>query len=180
MGQKNITRHRIPELKRGTEAKNLGHYVLKKGLKEPAKCTMCQSVYHHKRWYLKDEPIAVELKDGPMELTVCPACRKIQDHFPEGVVALRGEFLTSHKDQILHLIRNEEIRAKGVNPLERIISIKEMEDFIEIQMTSERLAQRIGKDIKRAFKGEVSYHWSKDDKLLRVEWRREGDKEIGV
>jgi hypothetical protein len=93
------------------------------------------------------------------------------------VITLRGEFLTTHKDQILQLIRNEEARAKEGNPLARIISIKEMESSIEIQTTTERFAERIGKEIKRAFKGKISYHWTHGDKLVRVEWYREREKE---
>lgn len=172
MGRKNIIRHQVPELRRGTEAKSNDPYLSRRGLKEPAKCNMCQSIYHHKRWYLKDDPIAREFQDESIRLTVCPACRKTREHFPEGIITLRGKFLISHKDEILHLIRNEETRAKGVNPLEGIISVKEMENFIEIQTTSERFAERIGKDIKRAFKGEVHYHWAHGDKLIRVEWSR--------
>lgn len=172
MGKKNIIRHQVPEPRRGTEAKSNDPYLSKRGLKEPVKCNMCQSIYRHKRWYLKDDPIALEFRDQSMNLTVCPACRKAREHFPEGIITLRGEFLISHKDEILHLIHNEETRAKGVNPLERIISVKELENAIEIQTTSERFAERVGKEIKRAFKGEVAYHWTHGDKWIRVEWRR--------
>ena len=77
-----------------------------------------------------------------------------------------------YKDQILHLVRNVETRAKEVNPLERIISIKNRKGDVEIQTTNERLAQRIGREIQRAYKGDVKYHWSRDDKFVRVDWDR--------
>ena len=178
MGQKNILRHRVPEIRRGTEAKNNDPYFLRKGLKEPAKCSTCQSVYHHKKWYSKDNPIAWKLRNKPMELTVCAACRKTGEHYPAGVVTLRGEFLKNHRDEIFNLIRNEEARAKGVDPLERLISMRDRGNFIEVQTTGEKLAQRIGKDIQRAFKGEVSYHWTGGDKFVRVEWQRGGEAEL--
>ncbi|MHB8481959.1 MAG: BCAM0308 family protein [Nitrospiria bacterium] len=177
MGQKNTIRHRVPQVRRGTETKSADPYLSKKGLKEPAKCTGCKSVYHHKKWYSKEDPIAMELQKTPMQMTLCPACRKTLEHFPAGLVTLRGGFLTAHKDQILHLIRNEEARAKGVNPLERIISIKDLGDSVEIQTTGERFAQRIGKDVKKVFKGEVSYNWVSGDKRIKVEWHRQGEEE---
>ena len=85
---------------------------------------------------------------------------------------LNGEFLKVHKDQIVHLVRNAEARAKEINPLERIISIKNLKGGVEIQTTNEKLAQRIGREIERAYKGDTKYHWSRDDKFVRVDWHR--------
>ena len=103
---------------------------------------------------------------------ICPACHKIQDRFAGGVITLEGRFLKTHKDQIIHLIQNQETRAKAINPLERIISIKNRGDRVEVQTTNERLAQRIGREIQRAYKGKAAYHWSRDNKFVRVEWHR--------
>jgi hypothetical protein len=122
---------------------------------------------------LKDDPIALELLKEPLERVVCPACRKSTDHFPGGIITLNGAYLTDHKDQILHLIRNEEGRAKEVNPLEGIISIKDLGASVEIHTTTEKFAQRIGKGIEKTFKGDISYHWTHGDKFVRVEWSRE-------
>ena len=85
---------------------------------------------------------------------------------------MRGEFLKSAKDQILGLIRNQEARAMDVNPLERIMEIRDQKDTMEIHTTTERFAQRLGREIQRAYKGVVVYHWSKDNKLARVSWER--------
>ncbi len=135
-------------------------------------CRICHAIYHHKRWYLEGARLLSKAQKARMCLIICPACRKIQDHFPGGIITLQGEFLKAHKDQILHLVRNEEARAKGINPLERIISIKDRGESVEIQTTNERLAQRIGREIQRAYKGDAAYHWSQDNKFVRVEWHR--------
>jgi hypothetical protein len=42
-----------------------------------------------------------------------------------------------------------------------------------ITTTNEKMAQRIGRAIKKAFHGDVSYDFSHDNKLARVEWVRE-------
>lgn len=78
-----------------------------------------------------------------------------------------------HKTGLMNLVRNEEERARGLNPLERVIAVKENGfGSIVISTTNEKLAQRIGRAIKKAFHGDVSYRWSHDNKLARVDWVR--------
>ena len=149
------------------------------GSQETLMCRVCRSIYHHKRWYLESELPLSEKQITPRSLMICPACRKISNHFPGGIITLEGRFLGAHKEEILNLVRNEEARAKGVNPLERIISIKDVGNRVEIHTTSERLAQRIGRELERAYKGRATYHWSRDDKFIRVEWYREKGKDTG-
>lgn len=146
-------------------------YLPLMGPKEAAVCKRCGAVYHRKRWSM--ETPTDFLKDAEIRPVVCPACQKTQDDFPGGIITLSGAFLKPHKDEILQLIRNEEDRAKRINPLERIISIKDQGKNVEIHATSDRFAQRIGMEIQRAYKGEVTYHWSRDDKFIRVKWHRE-------
>ncbi|MFI5305130.1 MAG: BCAM0308 family protein [Nitrospiria bacterium] len=173
MGHKNVIQHRMPQVRRGTDTKIKESYFPREGPNEPRQCSTCKAVYHHKRWYLKDDSVAIELLKKPIEMTICPACRKTEDHFPGGVITLKGEYLALYKDQILHLIRNEEGRAKQVNPMEGIISIKDLGSSVEIHSTNERFAQKVAQAIKRAHKGEISYHWTHGDKFVRVEWQRE-------
>jgi len=80
----------------------------------------------------------------------------------------------SHKQDLMKLIKNEEVRAHGFNPLERVMSVAENgKGSIVISTTNEKLAQRLGRAIKKAFHGEVTYRWSHDNKLARVDWVRE-------
>jgi hypothetical protein len=44
---------------------------------------------------------------------------------------------------------------------------------MEISTTDEKLAQRIGREVHKACRGEVQYAWSDDVKLLRVRWMRD-------
>jgi NMD protein affecting ribosome stability and mRNA decay len=148
-------------------------YLAGGGSREAVICKICHAIYHHKRWYLEGEVLLSKAQKARVDMVTCPACRKIHDHYPGGILTLQGKFLKAHKDEILHLVRNEEARAKGINPLERVIMIKDRRDRVEIQTTNERLAQRIGREIQRAFKGKASYHWSRDDKFVRVDWHRD-------
>lgn len=137
-----------------------------------AVCESCRAVYRNKRWYV--ETARGEASQAGATKIVCPACLKMRDDFPGGIVNLKGAYVLMHKKDILRLVKNEEERARGFNPLERVMSIRENgHGGIVISTTNEKLAQRLGRAIKKAFHGEVVYQWSHDNKLARVEWKRE-------
>jgi hypothetical protein len=137
-------------------------------------CGGCQAVYMNKRWYAESKVYTTAKKNPETATVVCPACMKIRDNFPGGIVTLKGDYVLPHKTDLMNLVRNEEERARGLNPLERVIAVKENGfGSIVISTTNEKLAQRIGRAIKKAFHGEVSYRWSHDNKLARVDWVRE-------
>ncbi|MBI5739499.1 MAG: ATPase [Nitrospirae bacterium] len=139
---------------------------------ETAVCKRCNAAYQNKRWSF-DESLLRRMNEWKVvNKVLCPACQKIKDRFPGGIVTLKGEFLREHKDEIMNLIRNEEERAMGFNPLERIMGINVVREGMELTTTNEKLAQRIGKSIYRAYHGKVGYKWSRDTKLLRVAWER--------
>ncbi len=138
-------------------------------------CEGCRAVYMNKRWYTEGNVNETALLKNPEAVKiVCPACSKIRDNFPGGIVTLTGDYVLPHKQDLMNLIRNEEERARGFNPLERVMSVRENGyGSIVISTTNEKLAQRLGRAIKKAFHGEVTYRWSHDNKLVRVDWVRE-------
>ena len=147
-------------------------YIPRKGAPEAGVCPDCHAINRKKRWYVDEAEYGVLARSGAA-LRRCPACRKIADGFPSGVVTLRGRFLRAHREEILKVARNEERRACGMNPLERIMGLREGDDGVEILTTDEKLAQRIGREIGKAFRGTVGYKWSEDANLLRVTWARD-------
>jgi NMD protein affecting ribosome stability and mRNA decay len=147
-------------------------YIPRKGPLEVGVCPECHAISRKKRWYV-DEAEYVSLARTGAVLRRCPACRKIADGFPSGVVTLRGKFLQTHRDEILAIVRNEERRARGTNPLERIMDIRDGGESVEILTTDEKLSQRIGREIRKAYHGTASYKWSEDANLLRVNWARD-------
>jgi NMD protein affecting ribosome stability and mRNA decay len=135
-----------------------------------AVCEGCSAVYRNKRWYAGT---ASGVAAGTATV-VCPACLKMRDNFPGGIVTLKGGYVLPHKSDLLRLVKNEEERARGFNPLERVMSIRENgHGGVVISTTNEKLAQRLGRAIKKAFHGTVAYGWSHDNKLVRVDWTRE-------
>jgi hypothetical protein len=159
--RKNVTRETDP-------------YTPRKAAPSTGVCPVCRAIRNGHRWFFDDRTAAALMKrrDG-VDLHRCPACRKIADGFPFGLVTLEGAFLAFHHDEILRLVRNEERRAMGVNPMARIMSMRESGGRMEFETTDEKLAQRIGREIHKACRGEVEYTWSDDVKLLRVRWMRD-------
>lgn len=139
---------------------------------EIAACTECHALYQRRHWFFDEAAYFRETMQPETRMVLCPACQKIRDRYAEGRVTLHtSPFLTAHKEEILHLIRNEEERAKGINPLGRIIAITEGDDGVVVTTTNEKLAQRIGRTLKSSYQGQTTYHWS-EPQLLSVEWRR--------
>lgn len=152
-------------------------YAMRKAPKGPAICRKCQAIYANKRWHI-DAAEARRLASSKLtQKLVCPACQKIKDGYPEGIVTLQWSALREHEPEIRGLIGNVEGRALSVNPLQRVMKIVRRGKDLEVQTTNDRLAQRIGRDLVRAYKGTVICHWAHRDMLARVTWQGPEPKE---
>lgn len=141
-------------------------------ISEKTVCKGCNSFYLNKVWHIDSKRLKSLLKDPDVNYAKCPACMKIKDNYPEGYVSLKGEFFSSHRDEIMRIVSNEEKRAMGFNPMERIIEIKNEDVSATITTTTEKLAQRIGRAINNAYNGSVKYSWSPGNRIARVTWER--------
>ncbi len=108
-----------------------------------------------------------------VEEVVCPACRRIADRAPAGMVRLSGAFLQGHRDEITHLLHNTEAREKPDHPLERLIEIVEDGDELVATTTGMHLANRIGHALEAAYDGDSDYRYSDSELFLSVDWRRD-------
>ncbi len=142
-------------------------------LKEPTACSQCGAVFHKGRWTWGAKP--------PQAHTAkCPACERMNDHYPAGVLSLRGPFIKAHIAEILGLVRNEEAQAKAEHPLSRIMGIDEEDDTIVISTTDTHLPRRIGEALHHAYHGELNLRYSKDQQFIRVLWVRDHEPEKGT
>lgn len=149
-------------------------YVARKPMPSTTICPECHAIQEHHRWVMDERRAGMMLKKKEgVSLRRCPACRKTADGFPFGLVSLEGAYLAFHHDEILNLVRNEEKRAMGFNPMARIMYLRESGGRVEVATTDEKLAQRIGRELRKACHGTVEYKWSEDAKLLRVRWSRD-------
>lgn len=134
-------------------------------LPEPTVCPRCGAVFHKGRWSWARRPAQAHVE-------ICPACRRIEDKYPAGILNLSGLFLKTHKEEILNVVHHQEEEAKREHPLCRIIGIEELEEGIVITTTDTHLPRRIGEALWHAYHGELSLHYSEDARLTRMIWKR--------
>jgi NADH:ubiquinone oxidoreductase subunit E len=77
--------------------------------------------------------------------------------------------------EIVRILRNEEERAREKNPLERIMGLQEEEGNWKVETTTEKLAQRLGRSIKKARGGNIVYKWGHNNKFVRVVWEKRAE-----
>jgi hypothetical protein len=141
-------------------------YGLRGKLPDPTACKGCGALYRDGRWTWVAPP-------ADAHQTLCPACRRIQDDYPAGLVVVEGEFAASHREEIRGLVRNIEEREKKEHPLKRIMRITEPEGApMEVATTDAHLARGIGDALHHAYQGELDYHYTDVESLFRVHWRR--------
>ena len=148
------------------------YYEFKK-YPEPTICPICKAYYKDGRWTW-EKP-----KDDTRDINeaICPACRRIQDKYPGGIVRIEGSYFLEMKEELMNLIRNVEEQAKALRPLQRIMEIKEDDEGVTITVTSPHLARRLGEALYKAHKGSLEFSYNEGEKFIRVLWRRDKKEE---
>lgn len=141
-------------------------YKIKGKLHEPTICPTCGAVFHQGRWQWMATPPA----DGAKH--PCPACMRIEHHYPAGFVTLSGAFLASHRSEIMNLVHNEEKHERGEHPLKRIMGTEEKDGSVLVTTTDIHLARSIGEAVHHAYQGDLEFHYNPEQNLLRVTWTR--------
>lgn len=149
----------------GQESKN--PYNERRKYPEPTTCPDCGLIYSEGRWHEADEQPANANEE------LCPACRRLVDRYPGGVVYLSGSYLEEKGQEVLNIVKNQEKQARAQRPLQRIMWIEKEDSQIEIATTNEHLARRIGKSINSAHGGDLLIKQAEGAKFVRVYWERE-------
>jgi len=129
----------------------------------PASCPRCGAHFAKGRWQWGWAPEGARSH-------LCPACRRIEDNLPGGVVTLH-EVPPRLEDQIVGLVRNEEAAENAEHPLNRIIDVDHTEDAVVVRTTDIHLPRRIGEAVKRAYHGRLDMHFDDDGYFARIDWR---------
>ena len=147
-------------------------YLPKQSPKGVLQCRGCGAFYAHRHWSLNPPGrFGNALNAHPV---YCPACRKTRDSFPGGELQLL-HIEEEERGEIARILRNEESRAREKNPLERIMRFQTEHGHWKIETTTEKLAQRLGRSVKKAKGGKLLYRWGHNNKFARVYWSKKPD-----
>lgn len=140
-------------------------YRLRSKPRAPTACPECGVVFTGGRWQWTECPPEPHLQ-------LCPACQRIRDAYPAGVVHLTGPFLADHREEIQHLIAHEGQRETAQHPLERVMDAVAADDGMLVTTTGTHLARRLGEAVHHAYQGALAFNYNAGEKRLRVEWQR--------
>jgi hypothetical protein len=133
------------------------------------RCAGCGAFFFRRRWTL-EAPSAREAMPLVAPAAYCPACKKIKQHSVSGELHLIG-MGEADRVEVLRILRNEEARAQEKNPLERIMSLRSERGDWRVETTTEKLAQRLGRSVRKARGGKIAYRWSHNNKFVRITWQ---------
>ena len=92
---------------------------------------------------------------------------------PQGYLHVDGEFFSTHRSDVEHLLGKEADRAREDNPLDQIHAQKALEDGgLLVTTSTAHLAQRLGRALEKAYDGTIRYGFSHENKLAHIWWRR--------
>lgn len=133
------------------------------------RCPQCGVQYRNGRWiWPKTHTIALKSEH-------CPACRRINDRYPAGMIILSGSFIDQHRQEIIARVRHVEASELAEHPLHRIIAIDESGTGTVITTTDIHLPHRIAHAIKDAWGGTTKTHYDLEGYFTRVEWERNNE-----
>ena len=142
-------------------------YQVREKFPEPTVCHDCGAVFQNGRWQWGTASAEAQQHR-------CPACARIHDRVPAGILTLSGEFLAAHRDEIMRLVHNTETGEKQEHALERIMSIEttETEPGAVISYTGIHLTKSTGEALRKAYQGEFNFSYGDRDGVLHAHWQR--------
>lgn len=142
-------------------------YMTRSNPPEPTVCPECGVGFKDGRWQWLTQP-----PPNPHE-ELCPACQRIRDRVPAGILTLGGDFLQAHREELLNLIHNKVDAEKAQRPMKRLMDIEDQDDGdMVLSFTDTHLPRGVGEAIQRAYEGDLDIHYTEEAGLIRVYWKR--------
>lgn len=137
-------------------------------------CPRCGACYNGRRWMPKQESMAAgtSLTMGCAK-ELCPGCMRVERKQIEGIVFLKGDFFTAHREEIWNVLNRVARMKEQRNVSSRILNVANENGGVVIETTDEHLAESMGKELHKAFKGNLEMKWQEGAALVRVFWERD-------
>lgn len=129
-------------------------------------CERCGAVGRDKHWYAPDK-MTINVDEAQKEF--CPGCYRVEREIWDGEVVLEGN-MSKTGDALKALIKHVEDKCWHDNPTSRLWYVTADSNRIEIKTTTQWLAMRIGRELKKAFKGDLEIKRSPEKNYVRVFW----------
>lgn len=136
-------------------------YAFRAKPREPAACPDCGAIFHDGRWRWGEPPAGAHPH-------LCPACHRVRDNYPAGIVLIGGDFSAPEQEEYLRLIRHEATAEAAEHAVERIMDIEEKDGTLVVTTTSVHLARRLGEALQRAHRGRLDVRYSDDERFVRI------------
>ena len=142
-------------------------YMARSKLKEPTLCKDCGAVFSRGRWqWLPEVPADAHQQR-------CPACQRIHDKVPAGILKVAGEFFETHRDEIMRLIHNKVEEQNAQHPMKRLMTVEDQKDgSVVLTFTDMHLPRGVGEAIERAYEGDLEIQYTEGSGIVRVYWKR--------
>jgi NMD protein affecting ribosome stability and mRNA decay len=132
-------------------------------------CQQCGAIGFQKRWYVDPVQEAILRKGESGSGVLCPGCARVEQQIFEGEVVMSNSRCATALGEMISLIKHVEGKAWHNNPLARLSAFTDGET-IHIQTTTRSLAERIGKELHKAFKGNLEIKRAPGEHFVRVYW----------
>lgn len=132
-------------------------------LAQPTVCESCGAVLAGRAW--RRRAVTAALLDRAA-WAQCPECEVSHAKYC-GRVVVSGGFARANQAPIRKRIDNT-----AAHQSRQLVSVEKTGDQLEVLTTSQQLAHRIVRELKKAFRGRTTYHWS-DDGSLFARWERD-------
>lgn len=132
-------------------------------------CKQCRASYHDKHWYSEDQSLKRGFAQDTTE-TLCPGCDRVEKQICNGTVIIEGPELEKIREELLRVVDRVAHECWLDNPTSRMFDLTENDGKIEFKTTTEWLATRIGKSLKKTYNGVLEIKRSPEKDLVRIHW----------
>jgi hypothetical protein len=143
------------------------------GYKGVVYCAGCHAIWDNKHWTLDEHRFRALAADPAIKAVQCPGCERAARQEFDGEVTLTSPLITRNEEAVLGLIYNTERHFRSHNPIARIASLTLEGDTIRILTITPFLAERIGKELQKAYDGQLKLSHPQREEFIRVTWIRD-------